>query len=196
LHPDHFSGLATLIVQMKMEKRTSPLEIFVHETLIGVVKNFLINSYLLPGRLGFEIRFKAFDENETFKISDVLEVLPRKNSHLKKLEKYEQNEKLSLYSGSFLFKVRDKFLMYSGDLGSANDLLLFKDFKIDILINEITHITFNELLTKIEQLNPVAIYLTHISDEDLPELLNSVQLLQQELKGKIFLAEDRFSFEM
>jgi len=51
LHPDHFSGLPALIVQMKMMNRNEPLDIFIHESLKAVVEEFLISSYLLPERM-------------------------------------------------------------------------------------------------------------------------------------------------
>ncbi|MBT8387467.1 MAG: MBL fold metallo-hydrolase, partial [Ignavibacteria bacterium] len=70
LHPDHYTGLAALIVQMKMYKRTEPLTIVVHEELINVIENYLINSYLFPERLGFKINYEPFAIKKSFSISD------------------------------------------------------------------------------------------------------------------------------
>ena len=46
LHADHYSGLASLIVQMKMNKRKEQLDIFVHKDISGTVRNFIYQSYL------------------------------------------------------------------------------------------------------------------------------------------------------
>jgi ribonuclease BN (tRNA processing enzyme) len=62
LHADHFSGLPALIVQMKMMNRNEPLDIFIHESLKTVVEDFLLRSYLLPERMGFEIHTKLKDD--------------------------------------------------------------------------------------------------------------------------------------
>ncbi len=70
LHPDHFSGLPALIVQMKMINRTEPLDVYIHDSLRNVVEEFLVRSYLLPERMGFEILYKTFRDNERSIISE------------------------------------------------------------------------------------------------------------------------------
>ena len=126
LHPDHFAGLPLLIVQMKMMKRITPLEIFVHESLIGVIKNFLLNSYLLPERMTFEIRYKEIvDDNEVF-ISDNMSFIGKKNKHLEEVEEHQSKyPDIKFYSGSFLFQSSSKKIIYTSDIGAEEDLLLF-----------------------------------------------------------------------
>jgi len=68
LHPDHFPGLPSLIVQMKMMNRNEPLDIFIHDSLKTIVEEILICSYLLPERMGFEIHYKNFLDDEGFNI--------------------------------------------------------------------------------------------------------------------------------
>jgi ribonuclease Z len=195
LHPDHFSGLPALIVQMKMMKRNEPLEIFIHESLVSVIDDFIIRSYLLPEKMGFEIQYKTFKDNERFHITKKISFLPRKNSHLKDLEKYQNKyPSLSFYSASFLFESEGKKIIYTSDIGSEEDLLLFSEIVPDLFISEVTHISPLTLLEKIKKIKPEMAYLTHYADEDIPALSEIMANLPKALKGKVIIAVDSISF--
>jgi ribonuclease Z len=197
LHPDHFSGLPALIVQMKMMNRNVPLDIFIHESLKTVVEEFLIRSYLLPERTGFNIHYKTFKDDERFMITEEFSFLARKNSHLVKLEKYKVSyHSLSLYSASFLFETGDKKLIYTSDIGSEEDLLLFGEFVPDILISEATHISPSIIVEKIIKKNPGKVYLTHYSDDDIPVISEILANLPKNVMDKVKLAVDGLSFEI
>ena len=197
LHPDHFSGLPALIVQMKMINRNKPLDVFIHDSLRNVVEEFLLKSYLLPERIGFEILFKTFRDNERFIISESFSFLARENSHLSNLEKFKNKyPSLSLYSASFLFKIENKKIIYTSDIGLHEDLFLFNDIVPNIFISEITHLSPASILDKIISFNPGKIYLTHYSDEDIPSVSEILASLPSELKGKVKMAKDGLSFDI
>ena len=196
LHPDHFSGLPALIVQMKMENRKEPLDIFIHESLVKVVQDFIIHSYLLPEKMGFEIRYKSFQNDVRFNLTKKISFIAKKNSHLRDLEKYQNKyASLSLYSASFLFQLEGKKIIYTSDIGSDEDLFLFSESEPELFISEVTHISPIALLEKIKQINPDRVYLTHYSDEDIPELNEIMANLPNTLKEKIVLALDNISFD-
>ena len=197
LHPDHFSGLPALIVQMKIMNRCEPLEIFIHESLAEVVEKSLLRSYLLPEKMGFEIHYKKFRDDKHFNITDDFSFLARQNSHFKDLEKYRNRyPSLSFYSASFLFKSGNKKIIFTSDVGSEDDLLLFRENTPDIFISEVTHISPPSLLEKIHIINPAITYLTHFSDENIPAINEILANLPMTLKGKIILAEDGLTFEL
>jgi len=197
LHPDHFSGLPALIVQMKMMNRNEPLDIFIHESLKAVVEESLLQSYILPDKMEFEIHYKTFTDDERFMITEEFSFLARKNSHLVKLEKYKVSYPcLSLYSASFLFEAGDKKVIYTSDIGSEEDLLLFGDYVPDILICEVTHISPLAIIEKIIKINPGKVYLTHYSDQDIPVISEILANLPSNLKEKVKLAKDNLSFEI
>lgn len=197
LHPDHFSGLASLIVQMKMMNRRDSFEIFIHESLKTVIEDFLLKSYLIPDKMKFEIKYKVFKDNMQFKVSESISILPRKNSHLNDIEKYiESYPALSLYSGSFLFRMEEKKIIYTSDIGSDTDLLLFKEFNPDIFISELSHIPLSAIVDRIKTINSGKIYLVHYSDEDEPMLREILATLSIELRNKIILAEDGISLKI
>ena len=190
LHPDHFSGLGALIVQMKMFKRTNPLEIFVFKDLIGEVKNYLLTCNLLSEKMDFEIIFRPFSDNAEFLVNERLKIIPRENSHLSELNKYSQYSNKSFYCASFLFSYKNKNLIYTGDIGSKKDLELFNEFKADILVSEITHITISDLLEKLVILGSPRTYITHITDDDEAGIVHLLDKLSPDGK-KIELANDR-----
>lgn len=197
LHADHFSGLPALIVQMKMMNRNEPLDIFIHESLKTIVEEFLLRSYLLTERIGFEIRYKTFNDNEHISITDEFTFLARKNSHLVKLEKYSvRYPSLSLYSASFLFETTDKKIIYTSDIGSGEDLLLFRECFADILISDFTHILPSIIIEKIIKINPGKVYLTHYSDDDIPNINEILANLPNNLTFGVKLALDGSSFEI
>jgi ribonuclease Z len=197
LHPDHFSGLPALIVQMKMNDRNIPLDIFIHHSLENVVKDSLLHSYLLPERMNFEISYKTIKDNEQLKISKNFSVLARKNSHLIELEQYQSNySAISFYSASLLLEAERKKIVYTSDIGLMEDLLLFKEIVSDIYIMETTHLPISSLADAIQIIKAGKIFFTHYSDEDIPKLNEIMATLPANIKPKAFLATDGKSFEI
>jgi len=197
LHPDHFSGLPSLIVQMKIMNRNEPLDIFIHESLNVVVEESLLRTYILPDKMEFEIHYKTFADDERFSITEEFTFIARKNSHLVKLEKYKVSyPSLSLYSASFLFEERNKKITYTSDIGSEEDILLFREFVPDILICEVAHIPLSIIIEKVIKTYPGKVYLTHYSDDDIPVVNEILANLPSDLKEKVKLAIDDLSFEI
>ncbi len=197
LHPDHFSGLPALIVQMKMMNRNEPLDIFIHESLKTVVEEFLLRSYLLPERMGFEICFQTFRDDERFNMTEEFSFLARKNSHLVKLKNYKVKYlSLNLYSASFLFEEENKKVIYTSDIGSEEDLSLFKEVVPDILICEVTHIPLSTIIERVIKLDPDKVYLTHYSDNDISKISEILANLPKSLIGKVEIAEDGLFLEI
>ena len=176
---------------MKMFNREEQLDIFVNAGLIGVIEKFLINSYLFPERLGFSISYYQFNNNELFEINDEISFLPQQNSHLKSVSELEKYKHQSFACSSVLFLVDNQNIHYTGDIGNKNDLLLFQDFKPDVLISEITHIKLNDILDAYDENNlPEKIIFTHVSDDDEKRMDKFRSDLADELRDKFIIAED------
>lgn len=193
LHPDHFSGFGSLIVQMKLVNRTKELKIFVHESLSEFIREFLFNSYLFEEKMDFQILYEVFTHNEPFIICDEIKFTSRQNSHLDQYVKYDKGGKINFISCSFLFELNNKKLFYTGDVGSAKDLFLFEDYHVQKIISEITHLDKADLLTAFRKLNPGEIYLTHISDDDEFTLNQWKSSLSVEIRTKFIIAYDGMS---
>jgi ribonuclease Z len=197
LHPDHFSGLPALIVQMKMMNRKKLLDIFINETLKALVEEFMVQSYLLPDKMGFEICYNTFKDNERISITKDFSFIARKNAHLSNLEKFKADyPSLALYSASLLFETGNKKIIYTSDIGSEEDLLLFREFVPDILISEATHILPSAIIKKLIKINPGKVFLTHYSDDDIPSIVEIMANLPTKSKKIIKLAKDGLSFKI
>ncbi len=165
-HPDHFSGLGGLIIQMEILQRKKPLQIFTHNKLIPFVKDYLHLSYLFEKRISFDIEFIGFEHDEIFNVCGDIRVKSKNNTHIDVYKKYDEDDKNYFSSSSFLFNLKDKNLFYTGDIAAKNDLLLFPEEKFDYMITEITHISTEDILEAVKLIQPSVLYLTHISDDD------------------------------
>jgi len=192
LHPDHYTGLPSLIVQMKMNKREKDLKIFIHEGLQNIIQDFIYRSYLFPEKLKFEINFEKFVENKTVTVSDSLNFIAKQNSHLDEYLTFADKEKLSFFSPSFLFNTGGKNIYYSGDISSKEDMYLFSDYKLDLMISEITHIEMKDLIEAFRKLNPKKLFLTHIGEKDENSFINIKKSLTANECNRILLASDGF----
>jgi ribonuclease Z len=196
LHPDHFSGLAALIIQMKLINRTNELDIYIHQSLVEVVKRYIYNSYIFNEKMDFEINYKAFDVDEFVSLDNDFTFFSKQNLHLDSYKKYDYLNKLSFSCISLLLKSKDSTVFYTGDIGAKSDLYLFKENKIDIMISEISHINFEDLLQAFKVQNIETLYLTHISDEDEPKLEKFYPSINDTEKHKIISAYDGLALDL
>ena len=197
LHPDHFSGLPALIVQMKIANRKKPLEIFIHQSLKTIVENTLINSYILPERMKFQIEYKTFNYDEQLTISNKFSLLAKENSHLSKLEKYTTyHPSMKFHSSSLLFTAADKKIIYTSDIGSRKDLYLFQGIEPDVFICESNHLELPTLFDEIKKIEAGKIYLTHYSEEDKEKINEILATLPIDRKERVNIAIDGLSIEI
>ncbi len=195
LHPDHYSGLPSLIVQMKINNRDKDLMIFTNIKNINFIKEFISNSYLFLENLGFTIYFTAFDDDEVVHVSDNFNFLSKQNSHLDEYKKYDKKNELEFSCGSFLFRINKCEIFYTGDIGAKEDLYLFKDFKIDYIISESAHVNLEVILLAFNQLKAKKLFLTHISDE-VEFNLSKLKIPSSSNKEKITAAFDGLEFSV
>lgn len=193
LHADHYSGLASLITQMKLSGREESLSIYIHNSLLNVIEEVLLRSYLFKDKMGFKLNVISFEFDITTKISGHLYFTAKQNSHLDGYKPYDIKNVLSFASASFLFSNSKSNVFYSGDIGSVNDLFLFNQ-KIDFLITEISHISREDILAVYNKIQPDKMILTHIGDEAEESLKAFIVSLSTELKSNIFIAEDGLTF--
>lgn len=188
-HPDHYTGLPGLLVQMKMAKRVKILDIFVHSTKTSFIEEFLFNSYILQDRYEFDIRIKSIDTFFTIKPSEDLSFVVQQNSHIAKYAASVSNRNLSLVSLSVLFMIENTKIFYTGDMGEKSDLELFNRY--DYLITESTHIPFEDIISSIKN-KEAKIYFTHIGDSDEQELQSKIIKANN---SQLYLCEDGMTID-
>ena len=193
LHPDHYSGFAGLIVQMKLINRKKALRVFVHEKLSSVVKDFLYTSYLFSEKMDFEIKYEEFTHGEKKQVCEEINFLSRQNSHLGQYVKYDIDKKLNFICSCFLFGLKNRNIFYSGDIGSAKDLYLFEDQEIQTIICETTHLELPELYESLNKLKPDEIYLTHLDDDSESQIEEWKNSISEQIRNKFIVASDELT---
>jgi len=190
LHPDHFSGLAALLVQMKLTGRKNELDIFINQTIIEFIKKYILQSYIFVDKMGFDINFKPYSDDENVNITEKLSFYAKQNGHLDKYKLYDKSGNIKFSCNSFLFRERDKSVFYSGDIGDKKDLLLFDEFNFNTMIVETSHVSLDEIWDIYRQRNLSNLIFTHISDEDESRLQDFIDSLKNVLGKNVFVAKD------
>lgn len=186
-HPDHLAGVASLLTQMKIHGRISPLAIFIHKDFLKFLSEFINVSYLFMETIGFDLKIIEYQFDQMIKVDD-LNILPRKNDHVKKKAELRGYNDLSFISSSFFIQNKSINLQYTADVGNRSGLYLFSDYRIDYLISEATHIEFNEIADAVEMIKPKKCYLVHIDDE--PLIQREIQKQKSELRLKYHITYD------
>lgn len=181
---------------MKMQKRSYKLDIYVHENLKDSFLKFLEINYMFSLRLGFDLEILTFKNNQFFPIDGKFGFTAKDNSHLIKLSDFIKPGDASLVSSSFLFEIEGSKLFYTGDVGSKDDLILFKDKTIDYIISEVSHIEIPDLFNAFKLQNPSLLFITHIADEIESQLMMWYKELNSEVRNRIVIPEDGIRFEL
>lgn len=193
LHADHAAGLPSLLTQMKLKKRTKPINIYIHKELVEILKNILNSFFLFAEGLPFEVIITGYDFGSAININSKLAFKGVKNSHIynKYNISYMAGEKF--VSSSFLFSTPERNVYYSADAGGGEDLFLF-DEKIDFIISETTHIQPEKFLQALVKYEPEKILLTHIDDE--AKLTNWLNSIDKKIKKYFIVTCDGMSFNI
>lgn len=190
LHPDHFSGLASLITQMKLGSRKAPLKIFAHSGLIKNIRYFLNMSNIFPEVLAFPIDFCEMEPEKKYALTTDIKVEMFVNNHITNKHNLKDYPEIFFVSCSFKFFTERKNIFYTADLRDSDDFDLFEPEDIEVLVSELTHFSLANLLNKIKKSNLKQLYLTHIPDEIREQLRVDVEVMQQQVSFKIFIADD------
>ncbi len=193
-HADHFSGIASLITQMKLNNRYYELNIHVYKSFVDTIKFFLNSTYMFEESVGFKINYYPLEFNFEYFINDELCFVIKKNSHIKKKDELKNYPDFLFNSSSVFIKHKNQNIYYSSDIGSKEDLILFKEENIDILISECMHITLEDIYKVVQLLNPQKTFLVHYNDEDESKILNWIKINQ--LTEKVVLANDGLKFSL
>jgi hypothetical protein len=172
---------------MIISKRRKKLRIFTHSKLISALKSFLETTFIFAEKLEFEVEFISYNFDETVTISESFNFVAKQNSHIR--NKHNINNPIAEFiSSSFLFKINNKNVVYTSDIGRFDDLFLFKEISVDLFIAESTHVTLDRIEDAITKLNPPQVFLTHIEhDEKLQTWYENLDLKQKKL---IRISED------
>jgi len=134
-HADHVAGLPLLIQANAAEKRTKPLKVHSPAALLDPLVGWLKAIHLFPDELGFPLELHALQPGRTI-TGQGWELQPFATTHL-------------CHRGAeafgFAVTLDNCRVVYSGDLGGADDLKQPLQPDTSVLITELSHLTPEEL---------------------------------------------------
>jgi ribonuclease BN (tRNA processing enzyme) len=194
-HADHVGGLAMLLQASWLQGRQRPLPIGVPHHLSEPLRAWLDAILLPPEVLGFPLGIFSW-QARTAVVFDGVTVLPHPTTHLDHTREKTGNAAIE----SFLFEIlmAGKRFVYSGDLGSAQDLSGVLTNSMDLLICELAHFSPEELVAALRGAKIGTLCLTHVST-DLDDRRGDLQILfERELAGTdtVYFPDDGESIDL
>jgi ribonuclease BN (tRNA processing enzyme) len=194
-HSDHVGGLPLLLQASWLHGRKKPLPVGVPRHLSAPLRAWLDAVLLSSDVLSFPLEIFSWEVGTAIALNDMT-VWPHPTRHLDGIRKRTGN----LAIESFLFEIlwAEKRFVYSGDLGSAEDLRRVLDKPMDLLICELAHFSPEELVAVLRGARIGTLCLTHVST-DLDESRGDLQMLfERELLGTdaVYLPDDGESIDL
>ncbi|HEY5704282.1 MAG TPA: MBL fold metallo-hydrolase [Terrimicrobiaceae bacterium] len=192
-HTDHIGGLPLLLQASWLHGRQTPLPVGVPRHLSTPLRAWLDAILLPPEVLGFPVEIFSWQMNTAIDLGH-LTVCPHPTTHLDNTREKTGNAAIE----SFLFEIlaAEKRFVYSGDLGSAEDLRGVLDEPVDLLICELAHFAPEQLVAVLRDARVGTLCLTHVSTH-LDERRGDLQMLfERELPGTdaVYLPDDGENF--
>ena len=180
-HADHFSGIVSLLTQMKLTGRTSPLRFFIHKSFTDFITTFFNASFLFAETFDFDFKIIGFDFDSEIKLDENFNIYPMQNNHISNKHNIQNISDVQFISSSILIKDNVNTLHYSSDIDDISELSLYEKFNPDYLITESTHISFNEIIEFVKKSELKKTFLVHINDDD--KIIEQYEKLSNEEKN-------------
>jgi ribonuclease BN (tRNA processing enzyme) len=193
-HSDHTGGLPMLIQAAWLAGRKNRLHIFLPGELIEPLKQWLNASYLGPDIVPFEILFVPWESQPSFEFLG-LKVFPAPTTHLATLNYKSVPDRFKAYS--LRIEHPDFSVLFSGDIGSPEDLRDPLARPVDLLITEIAHFPPDSLFEFLGGKSIECILLTHLPKEWVGRERQLLDQASRALPGKrVLVANDRMLVEL
>jgi len=190
LHPDHVTGLFLELQLMYLTDRKKPLDIFVPPEAVDGMMKATDLFYLFKEKFPFNYSFKPMSSDSIYRDKElVVEAYP--NLHLTGnktlITKHKKPNKAQSFS--FIIKVDNKQILYSGDLTEKDDISFLMN-NVHTAIIEGLHIDLKSLFRiciagKIKQL-----VLTHLPDETVKNPRKILKIAEKAGFNKLIIAYD------
>jgi ribonuclease BN (tRNA processing enzyme) len=161
-HSDHTAGLPMVIQAAWIVGRKRPLSIFMPAELINPFRNWLTASYIGSEFLPFEIHFHAWENAPIHRVADC-EIVPTPTTHLQTLvDRFGDGR---FHAFSLAVQHAEFEFVFSGDIGTPDDLAKPLRGRADLLICELAHFEPQALFDFLASREVSRLILTHASAE-------------------------------
>lgn len=192
-HPDHVCEIPLFLQLIYLTKREKPIDIYLPDEYIEVLKNLLNANYMPPTKLPFELRFHPHT-GDIYQFDD-FSVQPIPNTHLKRYETLLKDLNLPNKMECFSFKIKTErsTLFHSADIGSFDDIVGHIDDCKTVIV-ESSHIDYDDFFKYAQDSKIDQFVITHIADENTPDKL-STEIKKRSLTN-IMIAMDGMEIEV
>jgi len=165
LHPDHVAGLFLELQLMYLIGRKKSLDIFVPPEAVNGLMKATDMFYLFKEKFPFKYNFKPILPRSVYRDKE-LSVEAFSNLHLtgNKAVIKEHKKPNKMQSFSYIIKVNNKRVLYSGDLAQQDDIGYLMD-NVHTAIVEGLHVDLPSLFTACAAKKLKRLILTHLSDK-------------------------------
>lgn len=165
-HSDHSGGLPMLLQSAWLAPRTRPLDVYLPRELIAPLGAWLGAVYLPPSLLGFPLEFHAWDAAATVHPAPGVELSVFPTSHLRGLrERIDPRAARGFEVFGLDMRCGGKRIVFSSDLGSAEDLLPVVASPCDALVCELSHFRPEELFSVLRGKQIGSLLFNHLAPE-------------------------------
>jgi len=190
LHPDHIAGLFLELQLMYLSKRSKSLDIYVPPEALNELEKTIDLFYLFKEKFPFRFRFKPFKSNPVYRNTH-LSLYAYRNLHLNDnkqiIKKCRKPNKMQSYS--FIIRLKDKRILYSGDIKSENDIAGLLD-NVHTAIVEGFHINFEALFTVCADNNVRWLVITHLDEKLFDNPMSLFKIAKKVGLKKLLIAYD------
>lgn len=181
-HPDHASGIFSLLVHMHLRGRRSPLAIHVPQGVRRPFRDLFPVFQIFREKWSFPFHVDAIAPGRVHAGSS-FDVLALPNAHLRGSEPFAEKSGIGSDSYSFRLTEGEKSVLYTADVPDLGHLHS-AGARTDLLIAECTHIGIGEIAAFAETNRIPRLLLTHIPPEQEDALLPPIP------EGTIAFAEE------
>ena len=190
LHPDHIAGLFLELQLMYLTGRKKPLDIFVPQEAVNGLMKAMDLFYLFKEKFPFNYTFKPISLNFVYRDKElVIDAYP--NLHLigNKALITEHNKPNKMQSFSFIIKLDNKQILYSGDLMEQDDISSLMN-NVHTAIIEGLHINLKSLFNICAGRKIKRLILTHLPDETVKKPRKILKIAEKTGFKKLIIAYD------
>ena len=164
MHPDHASGLFTILQFMNLNGRTNALSLFVPRGVFPGISAVLPYFQIFENQWPFSILFQPLDGGAKVSIGD-FSLLPVANAHLEGHRSVARRHSLGCDSYSFVFNDRlSGSVLYTSDIPDFTHLENLRE-GTGLLISEITHVSLPSVIDFCRRHRIAKLVLTHLSTD-------------------------------
>lgn len=187
-HSDHVGGLPLFLQASWLHGRTRNLPLGLPSHLADPLRAWLRAVFL--SALPYALEMFPWEAGTAVAFGG-LTVTPHETTHLDRMRASSGDPAIA----SYLFDIRTggKRVVYSGDLGGAEDLRPILTESVDLLICELAHLSVDDLIGVLSGAKIGTLCLTHISRALDEEARGAIQMrIERELPGvdEVYLPED------